>query len=197
MFDYIKGQLTKITAKYIVVEANGLGYIIYVANPYSFSDSVNQQVTIYLHQVIREDAHLLFGFHTEEEKDVFLKLISVSGIGPMTALAIVAVDDNEGLVMAIDNSDIKYLMKFPKIGKKTAQQMILDLAGKFVEAPKDSAPTSKANADGNLQLDEAIEALLALGYKATELKKIRAFFEGTDETAEQYIKSALKMLMKG
>ncbi|EGE53671.1 MULTISPECIES: Holliday junction branch migration protein RuvA [Streptococcus] len=197
MFDYIKGQLTKITAKYIVVEANGLGYIIYVANPYSFSDSVNQQVTIYLHQVIREDAHLLFGFHTEEEKDVFLKLISVSGIGPMTALAIVAVDDNEGLVMAIDNSDIKYLMKFPKIGKKTAQQMILDLAGKFVEAPKDSAPTSKANAGGNLQLDEAIEALLALGYKATELKKIRAFFEGTDETAEQYIKSALKMLMKG
>lgn len=197
MFDYIKGQLTKITAKYIVVEANGLGYIIYVANPYSFSDSVNQQVTIYLHQVIREDAHLLFGFHTEEEKDVFLKLISVSGIGPMTALAIVAVDDNEGLVMAIDNSDIKYLMKFPKIGKKTAQQMILDLAGKFVEAPNDSAPTSKANAGGNLQLDEAIEALLALGYKATELKKIRAFFEGTDETAEQYIKSALKMLMKG
>ena len=197
MFDYIKGQLTKITAKYIVVEANGLGYIIYVANPYSFSDSVNQQVTIYLHQVIREDAHLLFGFHTEEEKDVFLKLISVSGIGPMTALAIVTVDDNEGLVMAIDNSDIKYLMKFPKIGKKTAQQMILDLAGKFVEAPKDSAPTSKANAGGNLQLDEAIEALLALGYKATELKKIRAFFEGTDETAEQYIKSALKMLMKG
>ncbi|AUT04840.1 DNA helicase [Streptococcus parauberis] len=197
MFDYIKGQLTKITAKYIVVEANGLGYIIYVANPYSFSDSVNQQVTIYLHQVIREDAHLLFGFHTEEEKDVFLKLISVSGIGPMTALAIVAVDDNEGLVMAIDNSDIKYLMKFPKIGKKTAQQMILDLAGKFVEAPKDSAPTSKANAGGNLQLDEAIEALLALGYKATELKKIRAFFEGTDETAEQYIKSALKMLMRG
>ncbi len=159
MFDYIKGQLTKITAKYIVVEANGLGYIIYVANPYSFSDSVNQQVTIYLHQVIREDAHLLFGFHTEEEKDVFLKLISVSGIGPMTALAIVAVDDNEGLVMAIDNSDIKYLMKFPKIGKKTAQQMILDLAGKFVEEPKDSAPTSKANAGGNLQLDEAIEAL--------------------------------------
>ncbi|KHD44640.1 Holliday junction branch migration protein RuvA [Streptococcus hongkongensis] len=197
MFDYIKGQLTKITAKYIVVEANGLGYIIYVANPYSFSDSVNQKVTIYLHQVIREDAHLLFGFHTEEEKDVFLKLISVSGIGPMTALAIVAVDDNQGLVMAIDNSDIKYLMKFPKIGKKTAQQMILDLSGKFVEAPSDKALSSKASAAGNQQLDEAIEALLALGYKATELKKIRAFFEGTDETAEQYIKSALKMLMKG
>ncbi|MGT2958291.1 Holliday junction DNA helicase RuvA [Streptococcus bovimastitidis] len=197
MFDYIKGQLTKITAKYIVVETSGLGYIIYVANPYSFTDSVNQNVTIYLHQVIREDAHLLFGFHTEDEKDVFLKLISVSGIGPMTALAIVAVDDNQGLVTAIDNSDIKYLMKFPKIGKKTAQQMILDLAGKFVEAPANAQKQSQSQTSANQQLDEAIEALLALGYKATELKKIRAFFEGTDETAEQYIKSALKMLMKG
>ncbi|MCK1216512.1 Holliday junction branch migration protein RuvA [Streptococcus uberis] len=197
MFDYIKGQLTKITAKYIVVESNGLGYIIYVANPYSFSDSVNQTLTIYLHQVIREDAHLLFGFHTENEKDVFLKLISVSGIGPMTALAIVAVDDNEGLVAAIDNSDIKYLMKFPKIGKKTAQQMILDLSGKFVTIPEGGQAQQTPKAKGNQQLDEAIEALLALGYKATELKKIRAFFEGTDDTAEQYIKSALKMLMKG
>ncbi|WP_438836139.1 Holliday junction branch migration protein RuvA [Streptococcus pluranimalium] len=197
MYDYIKGKLTKITAKFIVVEAGGLGYIIYVANPYSFSESVNQDVQIYLHHVVREDAHLLFGFHSDEEKDIFLKLISVSGIGPMTALAIVAVDDNEGLVNAIDNSDIKYLMKFPKIGKKTAQQMILDLAGKFVDAPMENgkAPKTKTVAT-NEQLDEAMEALLALGYKASELKKIKAFFEGTNETAEQYIKSALKMLMK-
>uniref|UniRef100_UPI003F68D47D Holliday junction branch migration protein RuvA n=1 Tax=Streptococcus pluranimalium TaxID=82348 RepID=UPI003F68D47D len=197
MYDYIKGKLTKITAKFIVVEAGGLGYIIYVANPYSFSENVSQDVQIYLHHVVREDAHLLFGFHSDEEKDVFLKLISVSGIGPMTALAIVAVDDNEGLVNAIDNSDIKYLMKFPKIGKKTAQQMILDLAGKFVDAPMENgkAPKTKTVAT-NEQLDEAMEALLALGYKASELKKIKAFFEGTNETAEQYIKSALKMLMK-
>lgn len=197
MYDYIKGQLTKITAKYIVVETNGLGYIINVANPYSFTDSVNQLVTIYLHQVIREDAHLLFGFHTEDEKDVFLKLISVSGIGPTTALAIVAVDDNQGLVNAIDTSDIKYLTKFPKIGKKTAQQMVLDLAGKFVEAPQETSKAQPSTSSNNDELDEAIEALLALGYKATELKKIRAFFEGTSETAEQYIKSALKLLMKG
>lgn len=197
MYDYIKGQLTKITAKYIVVETNGLGYIINVANPYSFTDSVNQLVTIYLHQVIREDAHLLFGFHTEDEKNVFLKLISVSGIGPTTALAIVAVDDNQGLVNAIDTSDIKYLTKFPKIGKKTAQQMVLDLAGKFVEVPQETSKAKPSTSSNNDQLDEAIEALLALGYKATELKKIRAFFEGTSETAEQYIKSALKLLMKG
>lgn len=196
MYEYIKGTLTKITAKYIVVETGGFGYILNVANPYSFSDQVNQTVQIYLHQVIREDAHLLFGFHSEEEKDVFLKLISVSGIGPTTALAIVAVDDNAGLVAAIDNSDIKYLMKFPKIGKKTAQQMILDLAGKFVEAPMENGKAAKPASAENESLEEAMEALLALGYKAAELKKIKAFFEGTNETAENYIKSALKMLMK-
>ncbi len=196
MFDYIKGKLTKITAKYIVVEAGGLGYILHVANPYSFSDRVNQDIQIYLHQVIREDAHLLYGFHNEDEKAVFLNLISVSGIGPTTALAIVAVDDNEGLVRAIDNSDIKYLMKFPKIGKKTAQQMILDLAGKFVDVAVENGKAPQSAPTGNPALEEAMEALLALGYKAAELKKIKAFFEGTTETTEQYIKSSLKMLMK-
>ncbi|HGI3260511.1 TPA: Holliday junction branch migration protein RuvA [Streptococcus agalactiae] len=196
MYDYIKGKLSKITAKFIVVETAGLGYMIYVANPYSFSGYVNQEVTIYLHQVIRDDAHLLFGFHTENEKGIFLNLISVSGIGPTTALAIIAVDDNEGLVSAIDNSDIKYLTKFPKIGKKTAQQMILDLSGKFVEASGESATSRKVSSEQNSNLEEAMEALLALGYKATELKKVKAFFEGTNETVEQYIKSSLKMLMK-
>ncbi|EPW13217.1 Holliday junction branch migration protein RuvA [Streptococcus agalactiae] len=196
MYDYIKGKLSKITAKFIVVETAGLGYVIYMANPYSFSGYVNQEVTIYLHQVIRDDAHLLFGFHTENEKEIFLNLISVSGIGPTTALAIIAVDDNEGLVSAIDNSDIKYLTKFPKIGKKTAQQMILDLSGKFVEASGESATSRKVSSEQNSNLEEAMEALLALGYKATELKKVKAFFEGTNDTVEQYIKSSLKMLMK-
>lgn len=196
MYDYIKGQLTKITATYIVVEAGGIGYMIAVANPYSFSDQMNQPVQIYLHHVVREDAQLLYGFHHEEEKNVFLKLISVSGIGPTTALAIVAVNDNDGLVTAIENSDIKYLTKFPKIGKKTAQQMVLDLAGKFVDLPKAGSVAPAQATSSNQELDEAMEALQALGYKASELKKIKAFFDGTQETAENYIKQSLKMLMK-
>ena len=195
MYDYIKGTVTKITANYIVVEASGIGYKINVANPYSFSNAMQQEILLPLHQVIRDDAHVLYGFHSEDEKEVFLNLISVSGIGPTTALAIIAVDDNDGLVAAIDTSDIKYLMKFPKIGKKTAQQMILDLAGKFVDVKSD-AKSPKTKAAGNAALDEAMEALLALGYKASELKKIRAFFEGTSDSAENYIKSSLKMLMK-
>ena len=196
MFEYLKGRLTKITAKYIVVEVAGIGYILHVANPYRYSDAIQQDITIYTHQVIREDGHLLYGFATESEKDVFLRLISVSGIGPTTALAIIAVDDNEGLVRAIDQQNITYLTKFPKIGKKTAQQMVLDLAGTFVDTSVQSDAVSQTAAASNQALDEAMEALLALGYKANEIKKIRAFFEGTTESAENYIKSALKMLMK-
>ncbi|HFI0270757.1 TPA: Holliday junction branch migration protein RuvA [Streptococcus suis] len=196
MYDYIKGILTKITTKYIVVETHGVGYILQVANPYAYSGQVQQEVTIYTHQAIREDAHLLYGFATENEKSVFLSLISVSGIGPTTALAIIAVDDNDGLVRAIEQKNITYLTKFPKIGKKTAQQMILDLEGKFVMSEEASPVQQVALSSENIALEEAMEAMEALGYRPAELKKIKKFFEGTNDTAENYIKSALKMLMK-
>lgn len=197
MYEYIKGILTKITAKYIVVETAGIGYLLHVANPYAYSGKMNQEVQVYLHQVIREDANLLYGFATEEEKKLFLNLISVSGIGPVSALAIIAADDNAGLVQAIESKNITYLTKFPKIGKKTAQQMILDLEGKINLDIEDAPAQSKAQVTKeNQALEEAMEAMLALGYKATELKKIKKFFEGTTDTAENYIKSALKMLVK-
>lgn len=197
MYEYIKGILTKITAKYIVVETAGIGYLLHVANPYAYSGKMNQEVQVYLHQVVREDAHILYGFTTEEEKKLFLNLISVSGIGPVSALAIIAADDNAGLVQAIESKNITYLTKFPKIGKKTAQQMVLDLEGKINLDLEDAPAQSKAKAtEENQALEEAMEAMLALGYKATELKKIKKFFEGTSDTAENYIKSALKMLVK-
>lgn len=196
MYDYIKGILTKITTKYIVVETHGVGYLLQVANPYAYSGQVQQEITVYTHQVIREDAHLLYGFKTEAEKSVFLSLISVSGIGPTTALAIIAVDDNDGLVRAIEQKNITYLTKFPKIGKKTAQQMILDLEGKFVMSEEASPVQPTAPTSENVALDEAMEAMEALGYRPAELKKIKKFFDGTNDTAENYIKSALKMLMK-
>ena len=179
MYEYIKGILTKITAKYIVVETAGIGYLLHVANPYAYSGKMNQEVQVYLHQVVREDAHLLYGFATEEEKQLF------------------AADDNAGLVQAIESKNITYLTKFPKIGKKTAQQMVLDLEGKINLDLEDAPAQTKAKvAEENQALEEAMEAMLALGYKATELKKIKKFFEGTSDTAENYIKSALKMLVK-
>ena len=199
MYEYLKGIITKITAKYIVFEVNGIGYILHVANPYAYSGQVNQEAQIYVHQVVREDAHLLYGFRLRRrEKSSFLSLgFSVSGIGPVSALAIIAADDNAGLVQAIETKNITYLTKFPKIGKKTAQQMVLDLEGKVVVAGDDLPAKVAVQASAeNQELEEAMEAMLALGYKATELKKIKKFFEGTTDTAENYIKSALKMLVK-
>ncbi|MGC3438144.1 Holliday junction branch migration protein RuvA, partial [Enterococcus faecium] len=85
---------------------------------------------IYVHQVIREVAHLLYGFDSLEDKQLFLRLVSVSGIGPKSALAIMASEDHSGLIQAVESCDVTYLTKFPGVGKKTAQQMILDLKGK-------------------------------------------------------------------
>ena len=197
MYEYFKGIISKITAKYIVLEVNSLGYILHVANPCAYSGQLHQEAKVYVHQVVREDAELLYGFATEEEKQLFLSLISVSGIGPVSALAIIAADDNAGLVQAIEQKNITYLTKFPKIGKKTAQQMVLDLEGKVVIAGDDLSAKAVVQASNeNQELEEAMEAMLALGYKAAELKKIKKFFEGTTDTAENYIKSALKMLVK-
>ena len=197
MYEYFKGIISKITAKYIVLEVNSIGYILHVANPYAYSGRLHQEAKVYVHQVVREDAELLYGFATEEEKQLFLSLISVSGIGPVSALAIIAADDNAGLVQAIEQKNITYLTKFPKIGKKTAQQMVLDLEGKVVIAGDDLSAKAVVQASNeNQELEEAMEAMLALGYKAAELKKIKKFFEGTTDTAENYLKSALKMLVK-
>ena len=196
MYEYFKGIISKITAKYIVLEVNSIGYILHVANPYAYSGRLHQEAKVYVHQVVREDAELLYGFATEEGKQLFLSLISVSGIGPVSALAIIAADDNAGLVQAIEQKNITYLTKFPKIGKKTAQQMVLDLEGKVVAAGGPSESKVPVQTVDNQELEEAMEAMLALGYKAAELKKIKKFFEGTTDTAENYIKSALKMLVK-
>ena len=197
MYEYFKGIISKITAKYIVLEVNSIGYILHVANPYAYSGQLHQEAKVYVHQVVREDAELLYGFATEEEKQLFLSLISVSGIGPVSALAIIAADDNAGLVQAIEQKNITYLTKFPKIGKKTAQQMVLDLEGKVAVAGDELPAKAAVQASNkNQELEEAMEAMLALGYKTAELKKIKKFFEGTTDTAENYIKSALKMLVK-
>ena len=158
---------------------------------------MNQEVHVYLHQVVREDAHLLYGFATEEEKQLFLNLISVSGIGPVSALAIIAADDNAGLVQAIESKNITYLTKFPKIGKKTAQQMVLDLEGKINLDLEDAPAQSKAKvAEENQALEEAMEPCWHWATRQRNLNKIKKFFEGTSDTAENYIKSALKMLVK-
>lgn len=202
MYEYIIGKVTFISPYYIVVETNGIGYQISVSNPYRYSGKTETEMKLYLHQVIREDAHLLYGFNDLEEKQLFLKLISVSGIGPKSGLAIMASEDHGGLINAIENEDATYLTKFPGVGKKTAQQMILDLKGKLGEL-ETSAAAVQAMADTsvstshNQSLAEAIEALSALGYSEKEIKRVTPKLEELEpQQTDDYLRNALKLMMK-
>ncbi|MGY3766228.1 Holliday junction branch migration protein RuvA [Vagococcus vulneris] len=204
MYEYIKGTVTFVSPYYIVVEAGSIGYQLLVANPFRFSAYYNQEVIVYVHQVIRDDGQALYGFSTLEEKQLFLKLISVSGIGPKSGLAIMALDDHGGLVYAIESEDAAYLTKFPGVGKKTAQQMVLDLQGKLddltIDTPAVEAMTKQDSlftmTDDN-HLKEALEALRALGYTEREVKKITKKLEEQPQTStDQYLRNGLKLLMK-
>ncbi|MDR0200043.1 MAG: Holliday junction branch migration protein RuvA [Streptococcaceae bacterium] len=190
MYDYIIGEITKITPQGLTIEAGGVGYLLNVANPYAFSAQLNAVTQVFVEQIIREDAHLLYGFATEDEKAIFQKLISAKGIGPKSALAILAKADLDGLVAAIDGGDVKYLTQFPGIGTKSAQQLILDLSGKF-----DPQQLPSLASAGNSALDEAMEALQTLGYKTSELTKLKDKLVPADN-AEDYIRQALKMMVK-
>ena len=199
MYEYLTGVVTFINPYYIVVEANGIGYQIALGNPYRYSSQMNKEVKIYVHQVIREDSHLLYGFGSLEEKQLFLRLVSVSGIGPKSALAIMASDDHSGLIHAVESGDVTYLTKFPGVGKKTAQQMILDLKGKFGELSIET-PFNLFN-ETALQdataLSEAMEALSALGYSEREVKRVeKQLKEVENQTTDEYLRQALKLMMK-
>ena len=130
MYAYIKGQLTQLFPTHVVVETQGIGYEIQTPNSYRFQQFYNQAVTIYTSLIVREDAQLLYGFINEEEKEMFLNLIKVTGIGPKSALAILATSTPNEVKRAIEDENDAYLTKFPGIGKKTARQIILDLKGK-------------------------------------------------------------------
>ncbi len=189
MYNYLNGQITIITPKYIVIDINGVGYEINVANPYSYE--INEKKQIYVYQYVKEDELTLYGFLTIEEKELFLDLISVKGIGPKTALVILAATNINEFKAAIKREDIIYLTKFPKVGKKSAQQIILDLEGKYNQIQ-----------DGQLYNDisknndeDLIEALMALGYDKKNIQKVLPKIDKT-LTLEAKIKEGLKLLIK-
>lgn len=196
MYDYIKGVVTRVTPEYLVVEQQGIGWQIFAPNPYSFG---TEELQVFLYHHVREDAHLLFGFTTLEQRELFRKLISVSGIGPKGALAILASGEPQHVIEAIEREDESYLVKFPGVGKKTARQMILDLKGKlaeFFDAPFLSNDAPSLLAEGDIELEEAMLALGALGYSEREITKVKPQLKDLDLNTEGYMKKALQLLLK-
>ena len=195
MYEYLNGELAHILPTAIVVDVHGVGYQVVFANPYRLQDSLKKQIKVLVQQVVREDSITLYGFISNEERELFQRLISVSGIGPKSAMSILANDDTEGFVNAVESGNVTYLTKFPGVGKKTAQQIILDLKGKFEAVPEE---TTKAVVSTNqATLEEAKEALLGLGYSAKEITKIWNSLEAAaPSTTQEALKVAFKLLMK-
>jgi len=184
MYHYIKGIITQTYDNYIVLENNNIGYLIKTFNPYSYK--IGDEILLYTYLHVREDLMELYGFKTQAEKDLFLKLISVKGIGPKGALAIIANDDVQRLEQAIINSDAKYLQKFPGIGQKASSQIILDLQGKLIVNNKPTNP----------KFMKVKEALKSLGYKDSELKKLNDFLKENEELPiAELVKQSLKKLI--
>ncbi|MEG0439982.1 Holliday junction branch migration protein RuvA [Solibacillus cecembensis] len=204
MYDYLKGQVTRITPEYIVLEQQGIGWRLFTPNPFVFRQSASEQ-QIFVSMQVREDAQLLYGFHSLDQRELFKKLIQVSGIGPKGALAILASGNPTQVIQAIEMEDEAFLIRFPGVGKKTARQMILDLKGKLsslldsFELPStdEELPLFGVNPNQH-ELEEAMLALTALGYSEKELVKIKPLLEDDENlsTTDGYMKQALKLLLK-
>ncbi len=200
MYAYIKGTVQEVTPSYMVLDNNGIGYHVLMANPFRLSSQLKQEATVYIYYGVSQDDVRLYGFINKEEKELFLKLIGVSGIGPKSALAILAAEDHVGLIQAIEDNNVKYLQKFPGVGKKTASQMVLDLQGKLADlSPEVIEVFGDGLADAgtqNVALDEALEALSVLGYTQRDIKKVTPKLEDLKEgSADDYIREALKHLI--
>lgn len=187
MYNYFKGTITNIDAKSITLECNNIGYLFYTPSPFSFT--LGEEITIYCYLHVREDIFDLYGFKTSKERDFFFKLISVKGLGPKGALAILASGNSNDIINAINSGDSKYLQRFPGVGPKASQQIVLDLHGKL---NLDEVTTSKTQ---DPKITQAVEALKNLGYKQSELKKIIPTLEDNlSLSINELIKLALKNL---
>lgn len=200
MLDYISGKLARVAPTEAVVEAAGLGYLLNISvNTYSAISSLGE-VKLLIHEIIREDAHDLYGFLTEEERAVFRMLISVNGVGPNTARIILSSLTPAQLQMTITAGDADKLKSVKGIGLKTAQRIIVDLKDKIHAAELaalagDSAAAAFAPGDSAAR-EEALAALIMLGYQKTAAQKALAkvFASTPDATVETAIKKALTIL---
>ncbi len=203
MIHFVKGKLDTVSENMVVVENGGIGFEIMV--PLSVVSSLPQtgnEVKIYTYTYVREDALQLYGFLTRDELSMFRLLITVSGIGPKGALGILSVMDADALRFAILADDAKSISKAPGIGAKTASKLILELKDKmdFEEAVTHVLDQGQAEAaggvsDGGMAANDAIQALVALGYTSTEaVKAVKKVEVTADMTVEDILKAGLKNL---
>lgn len=196
MYDYISGKISELNPTYVVVDNNGLGYMINISlttyNEVS-KTSRDENVKLYVYEAIREDAHVLFGFATKHERELFMMLISVSGVGPNTARMILSSLSPADLEQCIANGNVSLLKSVKGIGGKTAQRILVDLKDKIKVA---SDTLLDSNSAPSAVYDEALAALVMLGFTQQMSQKAlkKLLKENPAITVEEAIKKSLKMM---
>lgn len=193
MFDYFIGIITELTPTYLAIDVNGTAYMVHISvNTYSNLKAESKE-KIYIHQIIREDAHLLYGFKDKKEREIFRMLLSVSGVGSNTARMILSSMMPDEVANAISTENLIALQSIKGIGSKTAQRMIVELKDKMAKV---HSPNQIFTPEYNTTLEEALSALVMLGFQKSQVEKalIAVTREQKGLTVEQLIKKALKVL---
>lgn len=198
MIGFLRGLVHEKQAPLLVIDVNGVGYDVETPMSSFFNlPAVGEQVVIRTHLVVREDAHILFGFLTEDERAMFRSLIKVNGVGPKVALGILSGVSVADFCLWITDSNVAALVKLPGIGKKTAERLIIDMRDRLpAQTGGSSCAAAGVVTPQTSPMDEAISALVALGYKPQDAeKRVRAVAqEGAN--SEQMIRSALQSAAK-
>ncbi len=199
MIALLRGTLAYKSSDHVIIDTNGVGYRIFIPLSTFYSLPETGEVSLFTHTHVREDALLLYGFLTMDEKELFGILIGISGVGPKLAVNILSHIPVQDLKRAIASGDIKRLSGLPGIGKKTAERLVLELkdkVGPVHDLPDSNDSTTNSVAAGNLA-DDVISALINLGYKENQARKVLESMElAPDLTMEQALKGALKVLVR-
>lgn len=193
MYDFFAGKVEKITPTDMVINCRGIGYLLNISLNTFESLKGKTECKVFAHLIVREDSHTLYGFATESERSLYIKLIGVNGIGPSTARMILSAMSVDDVVSAITNGNIAALKSIKGIGPKAAQRLIVELQDKLGGIGSEGLQLVA----GNVHMEEAQEALIALGFNRNTVSKVLIKItkaEGNNLTTEELIKKSLQML---
>ena len=191
MIAFIKGTVAAYGADWIIVDNNGIGWQL--AYAHSEDVSLNQEIRVYAYMSVTENDVSLYGFSSQEEKELFLRLISVKGLGPKTAMNMFSKAGYEQIIAAVEAGNVNALKKLPGIGGKTASQIVLDLKGKLVAVPVKQAKLQEMQYPKEVQ--EALEGLKNLGYKSSELNPAaNIMLENPGLSTAEYLRMGLRAM---
>ncbi|OOZ42091.1 Holliday junction branch migration protein RuvA [Solemya elarraichensis gill symbiont] len=200
MIGRLYGTLVVKQAPFLLIDVNGVGYEVEapMSTFYELPET-GQQAQLYTHLVVRDDAHILFGFFRESERTLFRTLLKVSGVGGKMALAILSGMSAEDFVLCVQSDDHATLTRIPGVGKKTAQRLVIEMKDKVADFAGVPSVAGKAQVQAVTESpeSEAVSALVALGYKAADATKMVKSVAQDEATSEELIRTALQSTVKG